>query len=136
MASPFLPAGAALGDSGGELSSGDESGDAEGLGNPEMGASGNLAELFEKAAAHLQGLVQVASREQLLYLYARYKQVSVRGMGRRSPGTGLCFAPELSYSGAWSLCCETWLQGCVVSGRVQRSGCGLGCGGCVCVGTR
>ncbi|XP_073756265.1 acyl-CoA-binding domain-containing protein 6 isoform X3 [Callorhinus ursinus] len=74
MASPFLPAGATTGDSGGELSSGDDSGDVESLQSPETETSGSLTELFEKAAAHLQGLVQVASREQLLYLYARYKQ--------------------------------------------------------------
>ena len=47
----------------------------ESLQNLEIEASRSLAELFEKAVAHLQGLVQVASREQLLYLYARYKQV-------------------------------------------------------------
>lgn len=86
MASPFLPAGASLGDSGGELSSGDESGDAEALGSPDIGAPRNLAELFEKAAAHLQGLVQVASREQLLYLYARYKQVKVGNCNIPKPG--------------------------------------------------
>ncbi|XP_070330082.1 acyl-CoA-binding domain-containing protein 6 isoform X2 [Odocoileus virginianus] len=74
MASSFLPSGATTGDSGGELSSGDDSGDVESLQSPEIEASRSLAELFEKAAAHLQGLVQVASREQLLYLYARYKQ--------------------------------------------------------------
>ncbi|XP_055964127.1 acyl-CoA-binding domain-containing protein 6 [Sorex fumeus] len=80
MASPFPPAGAGPGDSGGELSSGDESGDAE------VGASRGLAELFEQAAAHLQGLVQVASREQLLYLYARYKQVKVGNCNTPKPG--------------------------------------------------
>jgi hypothetical protein len=48
----------------------------------ETDPSRTLAELFEKAAVHLQGLVQVASREQLLYLYARYKQVRRRtGLG-------------------------------------------------------
>lgn len=72
MATPFLPAGATTGDSGGELSSGDNSGDIE---FPQTEASRSLGEQFEKAAAHVQGLLQVASREQLLYLYARYKQV-------------------------------------------------------------
>ncbi|XP_049632536.1 acyl-CoA-binding domain-containing protein 6 [Suncus etruscus] len=87
MASPFLPAGAATGcDSGGELSSGDESGEAEFLGHPETRAPRNLAELFDKAAAHVQGLVQVASREQLLYLYARYKQVKVGNCNSPKPG--------------------------------------------------
>uniref|UniRef100_A0A7N5KGH5 Acyl-CoA-binding domain-containing protein 6 n=1 Tax=Ailuropoda melanoleuca TaxID=9646 RepID=A0A7N5KGH5_AILME len=85
MASPFLPAGATTGDSGGELSSGDDSGDVESLQSPETETSGSLAELFEKAAAHLQGLVQVASREQLLYLYARYKQVKVGNCNTPKP---------------------------------------------------
>lgn len=82
MASPFLSAGTTTGDSGGELSSGDDSGDVESLPSPESGASRSLAELFEAAAAHLQSLVHVASREQLLYLYARYKQVRSRGATR------------------------------------------------------
>lgn len=33
---------------------------------------------FESAADRVRDLVQTASRDQLLYLYARYKQVSVR----------------------------------------------------------
>uniref|UniRef100_A0A5F5Q124 Acyl-CoA-binding domain-containing protein 6 n=1 Tax=Equus caballus TaxID=9796 RepID=A0A5F5Q124_HORSE len=86
MASPLLPAGATTGDSGGELSSGDDSGDVESLPSPELEASRSLAELFEKAAAHLQGLMQVASREQLLYLYARYKQVKVGNCNTPKPG--------------------------------------------------
>ncbi|XP_038398114.1 acyl-CoA-binding domain-containing protein 6 isoform X4 [Canis lupus familiaris] len=85
MASPFLTAGATTGDSGGELSSGDDSGDVEPRQSPETEASGSLAELFEQAAAHLQGLVQVASREQLLYLYARYKQVKVGNCNTPKP---------------------------------------------------
>ncbi|XP_048968069.1 acyl-CoA-binding domain-containing protein 6 isoform X2 [Canis lupus dingo] len=85
MASPFLTAGATTGDSGGELSSGDDSGDVESRQSPETEASGSLAELFEQAAAHLQGLVQVASREQLLYLYARYKQVKVGNCNTPKP---------------------------------------------------
>ncbi|XP_073903416.1 acyl-CoA-binding domain-containing protein 6 isoform X3 [Castor canadensis] len=79
MATPLLPAGATTGDSGGELSSGDDSGDME------TDPSRTLAELFEKAAVHLQGLVQVASREQLLYLYARYKQVKVGNCNTPKP---------------------------------------------------
>ncbi|XP_050819332.1 acyl-CoA-binding domain-containing protein 6 isoform X2 [Gopherus flavomarginatus] len=63
MASPF-PAG----NSGGEPSSGEESA------GPEEEARA-LAEQFERAAERLPGLMQVATREQLLYLYARYKQV-------------------------------------------------------------
>ncbi|XP_012043054.1 acyl-CoA-binding domain-containing protein 6 isoform X5 [Ovis aries] len=85
MASSFLPSGATTGDSGGELSSGDDSGDVESLQSPEIEASRSLPELFEKAAEHLQGLVQVASREQLLYLYARYKQVKVGNCNTPKP---------------------------------------------------
>ncbi|XP_072504590.1 acyl-CoA-binding domain-containing protein 6 isoform X4 [Notamacropus eugenii] len=74
MASPYPAPGATTGDSGGELSSGDESGDVgDSPAGPDREPPDSLAELFEKAAAHLQGLVQVASREQLLYLYARSK---------------------------------------------------------------
>ncbi|XP_051854801.1 acyl-CoA-binding domain-containing protein 6 isoform X3 [Antechinus flavipes] len=86
MASPYPAPGTTTGDSGGELSSGDESGD---VGDSPPGLEGeaprNLVELFEKAAAHLQGLVQVASREQLLYLYARYKQVKVGNCNTPKP---------------------------------------------------
>lgn len=92
MASPFLTAGATTGDSGGELSSGDDSGDVEPRQSPETEASGSLAELFEQAAAHLQGLVQVASREQLLYLYARYKQVRSREGGGCGRAAGEAFS--------------------------------------------
>lgn len=58
-----------------KLSSGDDSGNVESLQSWEIEASRSLAELFREAAVHFQGLVQVACREQLLYLYARYKQV-------------------------------------------------------------
>uniref|UniRef100_A0A0D9RIZ2 Acyl-CoA-binding domain-containing protein 6 n=1 Tax=Chlorocebus sabaeus TaxID=60711 RepID=A0A0D9RIZ2_CHLSB len=85
MASSFLPAGATTGDSGGELSSGDDSGEVEFPHSPDIEESSCLAELFEKAAAHLQGLIQVASREQLLYLYARYKQVKVGNCNTPKP---------------------------------------------------
>ncbi|XP_027724309.1 acyl-CoA-binding domain-containing protein 6 isoform X2 [Vombatus ursinus] len=86
MASPYPAPGATTGDSGGELSSGDESGDVgDSPAGPEGEAPKSLAELFEKAAAHLQGLVQVASREQLLYLYARYKQVKVGNCNTPKP---------------------------------------------------
>ena len=95
MASPFLPAGATTGDSGGELSSGDGSVDVESLQSPETEASKSLTELFEKAAAHFRGLVQGASREQLLYLYARYKQVKSQGRGGCGRATtGLLFPPK------------------------------------------
>ncbi|XP_063095934.1 acyl-CoA-binding domain-containing protein 6 isoform X5 [Cavia porcellus] len=85
MATPFVTAGAVTGHSGGELSSGDDSGDVEMPQTPETEASRSLTELFEKAAAHLQGLIQVASREQLLYLYARYKQVRVGNCNTPKP---------------------------------------------------
>ncbi|XP_038614525.1 acyl-CoA-binding domain-containing protein 6 [Tachyglossus aculeatus] len=82
MATPL--AGAA----GGDLPSGDEgaskqSGD---LPSGDEEASKQLGDLFEQAAAHLQGLVQGASREQLLYLYARYKQVKVGNCNVPKPG--------------------------------------------------
>ncbi|KAF6292344.1 acyl-CoA binding domain containing 6 [Rhinolophus ferrumequinum] len=85
MASPFLSAGATTGDSSGEMSSGDDSGDVDSLQSPETEASKRLTEQFEKAAAHLQGLIHVASREQLLYLYARYKQVKVGNCNTAKP---------------------------------------------------
>ncbi|XP_050622468.1 acyl-CoA-binding domain-containing protein 6 isoform X2 [Macaca thibetana thibetana] len=88
MASSFLPAGATTGDSGGELSSGDDSGEVEFPHSPEIEESSCLAELFEKAAAHLQGLIQVASREQLLYLYARYKQIPEKKGKEANTGFG------------------------------------------------
>lgn len=89
-----MSAGTTTGDSGGELSSGDDSGDAECPRSPEPAASRSLAELFEKAAAHLQGLIHVASREQLLYLYARYKQVKSLGRGGCAGERGLLFATK------------------------------------------
>lgn len=102
MASSFLSAGTTTGDSGGELSSGDDSGDVESLPSPESGASRSLAELFEKAAAHLQSLVHVASREQLLYLYARYKQVKSQGRGGCGRATrGLLFPTKTNGKRAW-----------------------------------
>ncbi|XP_045391961.1 acyl-CoA-binding domain-containing protein 6 [Lemur catta] len=85
MASPFLPAGATTGDSGGELSSEGDSCEVESPRSPETEESRRLTEQFEKAAAHLQGLMQVASREQLLYLYARYKQVKVGNCNTPKP---------------------------------------------------
>lgn len=114
MATPFLPAGATTGDSGGELSSGDDSGDMESFQTPEAEATRSLAELFEKAAAHVQGLVQVASREQLLYLYARYKQTRSHCVPAQ-PG-GCCIdmeGPELIALTAQSStcpCCRSKLE--------------------------
>uniref|UniRef100_A0A8B9QLY7 Acyl-CoA-binding domain-containing protein 6 n=1 Tax=Apteryx owenii TaxID=8824 RepID=A0A8B9QLY7_APTOW len=76
MASPPLAAAA----SGGEASSGPE---AEGPAAPGR----DLAALFEQAAARLPALVPAASKEQLLYLYARYKQVKF----------GTCNTPKPSF---------------------------------------
>ncbi|XP_062437998.1 acyl-CoA-binding domain-containing protein 6 isoform X2 [Rhea pennata] len=73
MASPPLAAAAA---SDGEASSG-----------PEAAAGGELGALFEQAAARLPALVPAASKEQLLYLYARYKQVKF----------GTCNTPKPSF---------------------------------------
>lgn len=67
MASPPL---SAAGGSGGELSSGSEAA-ATGAAAP----SRDLPALFEQAAERLPSLLSTASKEQLLYLYARYKQV-------------------------------------------------------------
>ncbi|XP_040421114.1 acyl-CoA-binding domain-containing protein 6 isoform X3 [Cygnus olor] len=64
MASPSVAAG-----SGGEGSSGSGSGGAEPPGR-------HLPALFEQAAERLPGLLGAASKEQLLYLYARYKQTT------------------------------------------------------------
>ncbi|XP_053326361.1 acyl-CoA-binding domain-containing protein 6 isoform X2 [Spea bombifrons] len=41
---------------------------------------------FEQAAEHVEKLVHVATREQLLYLYARYKQVKVGKCTTPKPG--------------------------------------------------
>uniref|UniRef100_A0A8C8RDH1 Acyl-CoA-binding domain-containing protein 6 n=1 Tax=Pelusios castaneus TaxID=367368 RepID=A0A8C8RDH1_9SAUR len=76
MASPFPPSASY---SGGEPSSGEESAGPE-------GEARALAEQFERAAERLPGLVQVASREQLLYLYARYKQVKCGNCNTPKPG--------------------------------------------------
>lgn len=69
MASPSGAAG-----SGAEGSSGD-SGDSEPAGGQHQQ---HLPALFEQAAERLPGLLGAASKEQLLYLYARYKQVRPR----------------------------------------------------------
>ncbi|XP_075472646.1 acyl-CoA-binding domain-containing protein 6 isoform X4 [Ascaphus truei] len=67
-----------------ESSSGEEE---EGFGDlgPEE-EDKELPQSFEQAAQHLQNLLHVASREQLLYLYARYKQVKVGKCNTPKPG--------------------------------------------------
>lgn len=83
MASPPLVVAAAAAGSGGESSSGSEE-----TGTAPPGR--DLAVLFEQAAERLPALLPAASKEQLLYLYARYKQV------RREWGRGLApGAPRL-----------------------------------------
>ncbi|XP_015725268.1 acyl-CoA-binding domain-containing protein 6 isoform X1 [Coturnix japonica] len=73
MASPPLAAG-----SGGEGSSGSPGPDP---------SERQLSELFEQAAERLPALLHGASKEQLLYLYARYKQVKF----------GTCNTPKPSF---------------------------------------
>ncbi|XP_038000210.1 acyl-CoA-binding domain-containing protein 6 isoform X2 [Motacilla alba alba] len=79
MASPPL---SAAGGSGGELSSGSEAA-AAGAALPDR----DLPALFEQAAERLPSLLPAASKEQLLYLYARYKQVKL----------GTCNTPKPSF---------------------------------------
>ncbi|KAM6066051.1 acyl-CoA-binding domain-containing protein 6 isoform 1-T1 [Chlamydotis macqueenii] len=78
MASPALAA--AVAGSGGEASSGSEE---TGTAPPDR----DLAVLFEQAAERLPALMPAASKEQLLYLYARYKQVKF----------GTCNTPKPSF---------------------------------------
>ncbi|XP_074763038.1 acyl-CoA-binding domain-containing protein 6 isoform X2 [Athene noctua] len=77
MASPPLAVAAG---SGGEASSGSEE-----TGTAPPGR--DLAALFEQAAERLPALLPAASKEQLLYLYARYKQVKF----------GTCNTPKPSF---------------------------------------
>lgn len=106
MASPPL---SAAGGSGGELSSGSEAA-ATGAALPGR----DLSALFEQAAERLPSLLPAASKEQLLYLYARYKQVRRdRPAAERGPGAGggrdRCGAQG---DRAWSSAGATWLRGC------------------------
>ncbi|KAM6342551.1 acyl-CoA-binding domain-containing protein 6 isoform 16-T20 [Alca torda] len=79
MASPpLVVAGAG---SGGEASSGSEETGTAAL------PGRDLAALFEQAAERLPALLPAASKEQLLYLYARYKQVKF----------GTCNTPKPSF---------------------------------------
>ncbi|XP_069497552.1 acyl-CoA-binding domain-containing protein 6 [Ambystoma mexicanum] len=83
MASLFM-SGEAVGDA----SSGEDSasyGDSTDP-NEEGGDDKLLERQFHQAADHLQGMVHAASREQLLYLYARYKQVKVGKCNIPKPG--------------------------------------------------
>ncbi|OXB84280.1 UNVERIFIED_CONTAM: hypothetical protein H355_007163 [Colinus virginianus] len=73
MASPPLAAGS--GDEGSSGSAGSDPSDR------------HLASLFEQAAERLPALLHSASKEQLLYLYARYKQVKF----------GTCNTPKPSF---------------------------------------
>ncbi|XP_069042383.1 acyl-CoA-binding domain-containing protein 6-like isoform X1 [Lepisosteus oculatus] len=68
----------------------------EGCGAGDLGYRLEETELeaeFEAAAERLRGLVQTASREQLLYLYARYKQAGLEaawGHEQRTGHAGVC----------------------------------------------
>ncbi|KAL1022450.1 hypothetical protein UPYG_G00027790 [Umbra pygmaea] len=81
-------------DTGEPLGGGSDSDSDLGLGKFDCGAGdpGNrlegeeLEHEFEAAADRLRDLVQTASREQLLYLYARYKQVKVGKCNTAKPG--------------------------------------------------
>ena len=44
-----------------------------------------LEQEFESAADRVRGLIQTASRDQLLYLYARFKQVGLWDYGQFTP---------------------------------------------------
>ncbi|XP_060630441.2 acyl-CoA-binding domain-containing protein 6 [Anolis sagrei] len=98
MASPFP---AEEGGRGDQLSSGDEEeegeraaavaaallGESPGPGSDsESPSPPGLAEQFERAAERVPGLVAVASKEQLLALYARYKQVKCGSCNTPKPG--------------------------------------------------
>ncbi|XP_071291948.1 acyl-CoA-binding domain-containing protein 6 [Agelaius tricolor] len=83
MASPPL---SAAGGSGGELSSGSEAA-ATGAALPDRDLPDrDLPALFEQAAERLPSLLPAASKEQLLYLYARYKQVKLGACNTPKPG--------------------------------------------------
>ncbi|XP_038038789.2 acyl-CoA-binding domain-containing protein 6 isoform X2 [Anas platyrhynchos] len=77
MASPSGAAG-----SGAEGSSGDSGGSEPAGGHHDH----HLPALFEQAAERLPGLLGAASKEQLLYLYARYKQVKFGPCNTPKPG--------------------------------------------------
>ncbi|XP_066481055.1 acyl-CoA-binding domain-containing protein 6 isoform X2 [Tiliqua scincoides] len=92
MASLF----AGKGGCGGGRSSGEEDGaaaagrgESPGPGSDSESLSSSpsaLAERFERAAQRVPGLAAAASREQLLYLYARYKQVKCGSCNTSKPG--------------------------------------------------
>ncbi|KAJ6657411.1 hypothetical protein lerEdw1_002578 [Lerista edwardsae] len=97
MASLFPATGVGEGDRGGDPSSGEENGAAAAVGLGESPGPGSdsesrssspliLAEQFERAAQRVPVLVTAASKEQLLYLYARYKQVKCGSCNTSKPG--------------------------------------------------
>ncbi|KAL4634874.1 acyl-CoA-binding domain-containing protein 6 isoform X2 [Arapaima gigas] len=81
-------------DTGEPLGGGSDSDSDVGLGELDRGAAcaglrlegAELETEFEAAAERVPSLVQTASREQLLYLYARYKQVKVGKCNTPKPG--------------------------------------------------
>ncbi|XP_062990538.1 acyl-CoA-binding domain-containing protein 6 [Elgaria multicarinata webbii] len=102
MAALFPAKGAGGGEGGGDPSSGDEEdrappvavglGDSPGPGSDSDSRSSSpvpppsLTEQFERAAQRVAALVAAASKEQLLYLYARYKQVKCGTCNTPKPG--------------------------------------------------
>ncbi|XP_016146012.1 acyl-CoA-binding domain-containing protein 6-like [Sinocyclocheilus grahami] len=83
-------------DTGEPLGGGSDSDSDFGLGKFDCGAGDTALRLegadleneFEAAADRVRDLVQTASREQLLYLYARFKQSSERRGGEKRTGFG------------------------------------------------
>ncbi|XP_062306158.1 acyl-CoA-binding domain-containing protein 6 isoform X1 [Osmerus eperlanus] len=81
-------------DTGEPLGGGSDSDSDLGLGKFDCGAvdaghrleGEELEQEFESAADRLRDLVQTASRDQLLYLYARYKQVKIGKCNTTKPG--------------------------------------------------
>ncbi|KAM6455508.1 acyl-CoA-binding domain-containing protein 6 [Liasis olivaceus] len=101
MASLFPATGVGRADRGDDCSSGEEEraaaavmvvgglGESPGPGSDSESRSSsplNLTEQFERAAQRVPTLVAAASKEQLLYLYARYKQVKCGSCNVPKPG--------------------------------------------------
>ncbi|XP_007436606.1 acyl-CoA-binding domain-containing protein 6-like, partial [Python bivittatus] len=101
MASLFPAKGVGRADRGDDCSSGEEEraaaavmvvgglGESPGPGSDSESRSSsplNLTEQFERAAQRVPTLVAAASKEQLLYLYARYKQVKCGSCNVPKPG--------------------------------------------------
>ncbi|XP_072294776.1 acyl-CoA-binding domain-containing protein 6 [Eucyclogobius newberryi] len=79
------PLGGAGSDSDSDLGLGKFDCSASAMGEDQLEGE-ELEREFESAAGRVGGLVQTASRDQLLYLYARYKQVKVGKCNTSKPG--------------------------------------------------